>query len=965
MRKIVLRMLMQHTRLYVFVLLCMGIIFVYGAEYGADNNAQIAHSSVSLETVKQSLERICALDNQCSDSVALLLEQIKAQLAEHPDYISIDKQCSCEAYIQAMDTLQNNHDAITRDTELQELVSAISVLDVKEQIEVNTQEDRAVRPTLGTLGTPPLATTSEIVDMPKDITVERDLMVGGNQRVQGSVTIIGAITATSSITLNNQNELRLADAPSSNYVGFRAPAVVPADVIWTLPAADGAAGNVLTTNASGTLSWSAGGGSGSGAVVSGGLGKLAIYSTSPVGTTVADSVTLGGKTAQVAIATPAGNSVFTIPNVGDSDFVMTEGSQSIAGTKTFTGNMVIPDSTTTAGIVYKGSTAAGDRFISNLRLTNTFIGKGSGNLTITGIDNTTIGSIAGAGLSMGSYNTFVGKDSGRSMFNDVYNIIIGASSGGSLSSGIHNIFVGYAAGGTISSGSNNVLIGSNAGSGYSGTVTNTIVIGTGVTGSGAESNVIRIGNSSHLSMYLPTGITIDTPTPGTIAFASDVVIANSAANTPGQLRLVEGSTGGINYIALQAPSILGSDLVLTLPSTAGSVGNVLTTNGAGTLSWASGAAAGTIASGTLGNLAIYSADPTGLMIADSASINAKTVQITIAEPSAGGRVYTIPDTLANSSFVMTAADQIIGGDKRFTGDIILEKSVGNPSTAGVIYTSGSKTSDTNRFISNPGTFNTFIGESSGNLGISGSNNVGIGYRAGTAITTGNNNTLIGAFNGSDITTGDNNTLFGYLLGYALTTGTDNIMIGHNGSGINGSRKIIIGTAAPGFATSNEIKLGNTQTKCFIAGIAGASPTLPTANVIINSSKQLGSATPSSIRYKKDITPMGVDSEKILALEPVAFVYKNDATSTKQYGVIAEQAYQVCPEMVVLYDEGQPDAIQMPSNFTWLLLNEIQKNHKLAAQQQAIIDALQKRFVEYKGTIAALEARLSTLEGAHI
>jgi len=210
-------------------------------------------------------------------------------------------------------------------------------------------------------------------------------------------------------------------------------------------------------------------------------------------------------------------------------------------------------------------------------------------------------------------------------------------------------------------------------------------------------------------------------------------------------------------------------------------------------------------------------------------------------------------------------------------------------------------------------------------------------------------------------------LFGYSAGSALVAGTDNIFIGANAELdlVNTVyNNIIIGYDLLSNA-SNYIKLGDTQTKCFIAGIAGASPTTPTATVVINALGQLGSATPSSIRYKKDITPMGVDSEKILALEPVAFVYKDDVTSTKQYGVIAEQAYQVFPEMVVLDDEGQPDAIQMPSNFTWLLLNEIQKNHKLAAQQQAIITVLQTRFVEYKGTIAALQARLSTLEGAHI
>ena len=48
----------------------------------------------------------------------------------------------------------------------------------------------------------------------------------------------------------------------TDYVGFQAPAAIAANQIWTLPAADGANGEVLTTDGAGTLSWAAGGGGG-------------------------------------------------------------------------------------------------------------------------------------------------------------------------------------------------------------------------------------------------------------------------------------------------------------------------------------------------------------------------------------------------------------------------------------------------------------------------------------------------------------------------------------------------------------------------------------------------------------------------------------------------------------------------------------------------------------------------------
>lgn len=64
------------------------------------------------------------------------------------------------------------------------------------------------------------------------------------------------------ITLNAQRELRFADADSSAYVGFKAPATITTNRIWTLPSADGTSGQVLSTNGSGVLSWATAGGGG-------------------------------------------------------------------------------------------------------------------------------------------------------------------------------------------------------------------------------------------------------------------------------------------------------------------------------------------------------------------------------------------------------------------------------------------------------------------------------------------------------------------------------------------------------------------------------------------------------------------------------------------------------------------------------------------------------------------------------
>jgi hypothetical protein len=67
---------------------------------------------------------------------------------------------------------------------------------------------------------------------------------------------LGSAVATTALTLNATAELRLADTDSSHYVGFKAPGTVSTNRIWTLPAADGSSGQVLTTDGSGTFSFS-------------------------------------------------------------------------------------------------------------------------------------------------------------------------------------------------------------------------------------------------------------------------------------------------------------------------------------------------------------------------------------------------------------------------------------------------------------------------------------------------------------------------------------------------------------------------------------------------------------------------------------------------------------------------------------------------------------------------------------
>jgi hypothetical protein len=94
-------------------------------------------------------------------------------------------------------------------------------------------------PSVGALNVAPTAVVTAASD--QDITL--------------SPTGTGSVVITNNAILNAQSDLRFADSDSSNWVAFQGAGTIAANVTWTLPSADGSNGQVLSTNASGTLSW--------------------------------------------------------------------------------------------------------------------------------------------------------------------------------------------------------------------------------------------------------------------------------------------------------------------------------------------------------------------------------------------------------------------------------------------------------------------------------------------------------------------------------------------------------------------------------------------------------------------------------------------------------------------------------------------------------------------------------------
>jgi carbonic anhydrase/acetyltransferase-like protein (isoleucine patch superfamily) len=353
------------------------------------------------------------------------------------------------------------------------------------------------------------------------------------------------------------------------------------------------------------------------------------------------------------------------------------------------------------------------------------MGNESASTTSAGTKNTAVGSWTLVGNS-GQENSAVGVGAMEQNQNGSQNTAMGGRALTANSTGSNNTAVGYNSLKSNSSGTKNTTIGSEANV-ASGTLTNATAIGYGAIVS--ANNTIQLGADGTNSTTAITNV----KTSGTI------------------------TAGAITY-----------------PNTAGTNGQVLTSNGSGTASWAaaSGGVPYTGATGAV-NLGAYDLTVNGIAIGKGLNSLASNTRVGVdALKSISTGAYN--DAFGNSSM----RDNTTGaGNSAFGFGTLSANSTGSFNTAIGL----------NALMSNTtGEQNIAIGAETLVYNSTGSGNTGIGFAAARGTTTGSANTSIGWRAGGNVTTGAKNTFLGYSAGNNVSTGTagnttglNSVMIGYD------------------------------------------------------------------------------------------------------------------------------------------------------------------------------------------
>ena len=454
---------------------------------------------------------------------------------------------------------------------------------------------------------------------------------------------------------------------------------------------------------------------------------------------------------------------------------------------------------------------------------NTAIGYNALTENLSANRNTAVGSNALKSNTTGITNVAVGSSALERNTTANRNTAVGHASSYLLNSGQNNVSLGYESSKNMTSANNNVIIGSGANPSADTGTSNQVAIGYGVTG--VANNSITLGNSDVTAVYMAQdegatvygatfkgSTSIQTPlieyTDGddalTIADGGALTTSGnlSIGGSNNELRFYEGG----NYVGFEAPA-LSTDQIWVLPAGDGSNGQVLATNGSGTLSFASAAT-------SVNGLSDALVEDNSIYLGQDPSSTTDGALRNIALGSIALDAITTGDNNVAVGYNALTANTT-GSDNMGVGYNALKSNVGGQGNSAI--GSGSLASNTS------GNYNTAVGSSSLNDNNGGARNVAIGNSSLRDNSSGNDNTSVGKSSGQLITTGDDNVTLGHEAGILLTTGSKNVIIGSDSdpSANSAINQATIGYGVTGQA-DNSVTLGNADvTAVYMAQDKGA------------------------------------------------------------------------------------------------------------------------------------------------
>lgn len=467
------------------------------------------------------------------------------------------------------------------------------------------------------------------------------------------------------------------------------------------------------------------------------------------------------------------NKIFKLTPADENNAgILTTGSQNISGVKSFRNDIVVNDINIGKG----GGAQANNLAIGYSSLLSNTSGRkniGIGNAALkfntSGLENIGVGDYALIKNTIGSYNTAIGKES---MLNNL-------SGEGNSAYGVNSLILN-------NSGSSNTAVGGNTlASNITGNQ-NTVI------GYGADVSSDGLSNAS--------------------AFGFNAIAMASNTIQLGNTSISNVKTSG---------TITAGDI--TYPNSDGLNGQILTTNGSGTLTWVSPINSASslsgivpISSGGTGSSFQNFVDLTNNQSINGVKSFLSQVSIPSLEFNNGAAIWALGGSgtglnllqggccsrlivddlgrVAIGANYSPAYQLDVEGDARFTQDIVV-----NSLTLG-------KGAGSNNGV------NTAIGYEALAANTDGVYNSAFGFQALTANTSGSYNHALGFQVLASNSTGNNNNAFGQAALTANTTGSDNIAVGTSSLFRNTSadNNIAIGTQALGnsLTGSNNIAIGS-------------------------------------------------------------------------------------------------------------------------------------------------------------